>query len=369
MKTRIVARQLVTADGEISPGKIEFDDGLIAAITRVESSATPDVDILMPGFVDLHCHGGGGGTFGIDDPADIARVHRQHGTTTVVASLVTAPHEALQHQVSELAQAVEAGAIAGIHLEGPWLSPTFKGAHPEEFLQFPSIEKFEELWDASRGTIVAVTVAPELPGANKLIERLKSLGVIAAIGHSAANAQETISAVESGAAVVTHAFNAVKPIHHREESLMNVALTDPRLTCELILDGIHLSARTIDLVLKSAPDHWIAVSDAMAAAGKGDGHFTVGGAPTTVAHGVARLDDSGAVAGSTLTMDKAFARLRTEHCLSNTEIAAALSSRPAKLLRRDDIGQLRVGMRADAVALDLAGRVSHVWHKGQLTHE
>ena len=368
MKTSIVARHLVTADGEISPGKIEFDFGRVTGIAGVKPSTTPDVEILMPGFVDLHCHGGGGGTFGIDNAADIATVHRQHGTTTLVASLATAPYELLQEQVRELAKSVEAGVIAGIHLEGPWLSPTFKGAHPQAHLQLPSIEKFQELWSASRGTIVAVTVAPELPGANELIAVLKSLGVITAIGHSAANAQEAIAAVESGAAVVTHAFNAVKPIHHRDESLMNVALTDPRLTCELILDGVHLSARTIDLVLRSAADHWIAVTDAMAAAGKGDGHFTVGGEPTTVMNGVARLDESGTVAGSTLTMDKAFAKLKTEHGLPNTDISAAMSARPARLMRRDDIGQLRVGMRADAVAVDLAGHVTHVWQNGQLAH-
>ncbi|MUM19695.1 N-acetylglucosamine-6-phosphate deacetylase [Mycobacterium sp. CBMA271] len=260
----------------------------------------------MPEFFDMHVHGGGGASFG-DDPEGnrIALAwHRAHGTAGLLASLVTLAPDDLLRAVRVLAEAAGAGSngIAGIHLEGPWLSPRYAGAHDPRLLREPDLGELERLLDAGAGHIRMVTIAPELPGALQAIELLAERGVVAAVGHTDATYELTLQAISAGATVATHLFNAMRPIHHREPGPIPALLESPAVTIELIADGVHIHPAVYRMVLAAVgPDRIALVTDAMCAAGMPDGAYQLGQLPVTVAAGEARLPD-GTIAGSTASM-------------------------------------------------------------------
>ena len=227
-------------------------------------------DVLMPGFVDLHCHGGGGASFTSADPDQIARaaaMHRAHGTTTMYASLVSADYDDLIAQIRALIPFVDDGTLRGIHLEGPWISPSYCGAHDPLTLRDPDPSEVARVLEAGGGRIRMVTLAPELPSALEAIGVIVDHGAIAAIGHTAADGAAARAAVDAGATVATHLFNAMPPLLHRDAGPVGVLLADPRVTCEVIGDGVHLEPEVVALALAAAHGRGALVTDAMSEPG------------------------------------------------------------------------------------------------------
>lgn len=362
-------REILAPDRILTPHEtlrwIAVADGRIQALGADDppADAQPLPGTLVPGFVDIHCHGGAGAAFESGDPQQVlaaADCHRRHGTTTLVASLVSASTEELIRQITALVPLCDDGVIAGIHLEGPWLSERFKGAHDPAQLRDPSPRELATLVAAGHGHVRMVTLAPERPGAIATIAECRTSGVVAAVGHTDASYEQTVAAVDAGASVATHLFNAMRRVHHRHPGPVPALTEDPRVTVELIADGTHMAPPLLHLAERAAGGRVALVTDAMAAAGQSDGSYDLGGLAVDVTDGVARLVADGAIAGSTLTMDRAvrvFAAGR--HSNLNPAVEAATTT-PARALDLD-VGRLSVGGRADMVLLDDDQRVVRVW--------
>ncbi|MFC4033572.1 N-acetylglucosamine-6-phosphate deacetylase [Streptomyces polygonati] len=325
---------------------------------------------IVPGFVDLHNHGGGGASFTSGTAEEIltgVRTHREHGTTTLVASTVTNDLGVLARQAALLSELVEQGDLAGIHYEGPFISPCRKGAHDEGLLRHPDPAEVRALVEAGRGAVKMVTLATELPGGIASVRLLADLGVIAAVGHTDASYEQTREAIDAGATVATHLFNAMPPLQHRLPGPIVALLEDERVTVELINDGTHLHPSVLRLAFGSAGAGRVAfITDAMDAAGFGDGMYDLGPMKVEVLRGVARLVEGGSIAGSTLTLDTAFKRAVTLDGLSLTDTVRAISTNPARLLGLSDrVGTLEPGKDADLVVLDEAYDLVGVMRKGE----
>lgn len=313
---------------------------------------------LLPGYVDVHMHGGGGHSVSssLADMEEAVAFHRGHGTTATLVSLVTASLDDLEEQLAWAAELTRRGPTArgtvlGSHLEGPFLSEARCGAQHPAFMIPPSDEAVDRLLRAGGGELRMLTLAPELPGALALIERLRTLGVIAALGHSDASYEVSMAAVAAGATHVTHLFNGMAPLHHRQPGLAGAAL-DARLACELINDGRHLHPGVVRMVFRLVPQPLL-ITDAIDAAGVGDGTFDLGGQEVHVQGGEARLVRSGSLAGSTLTMDDAVRRAVKEDGLEIEQVSAAASGNPARVLGlAEGFGAIAPGLRADLVVLD-----------------
>ena len=372
----LAAGAVVVPDGVLRPGWVRVQDGRLTAVQAGPPPRTPDFHLpggwLLPGFVDLHVHGGGGGDFASGSPeqaAAAAAFHRAHGTTTMVASLVTARPAAMEAAVSALAEVADDGLIAGIHLEGPWLAAARAGAHTAELLRAPSAPDVDRLLRAGRGHVRVVTLAPELPGGLAAVAQVAASGGIAAIGHTAADYTTTVRAVEAGARLATHLFNAMPPVHHRSPGPVPALLSAEQVSVELILDGVHLHPAVAALAARAAGRHrTVLVTDAISAAGIGDGPHMLGGLPVEVYEGVARLAGTDTIAGSTLTMDRSWSFAVGECGLAPEDASLAASTNPARLLGLEGCtGALVPGLRADVVALDGAFQVCGVLGAGLWT--
>ncbi|HEY9409677.1 MAG TPA: N-acetylglucosamine-6-phosphate deacetylase [Jiangellaceae bacterium] len=357
----IVGAQLVTPDGVVGDGWLETAGTRIVGIGSGRPERTPDHDVagrwIVPGFVDMHTHGGGGATVVGADPEQIATfvaTHRGHGTTSIVASLVTGFPDALEHDVRALAELAQDSVIVGTHLEGPWISPARKGAHNPDALAAPDPTVVQHLLTAGRGTVRMVTLAPELDHGLAAVRTVVDAGAIAAVGHTDATFDVVREAIDAGASVATHLFNAMTPLNHREPGPIAALLDDPRVTVELILDGVHLHPAVAALASRAAgPARVALVTDAMSATGIGDGDYVLGELAVRVEDGVARLVGDGTIAGSTLTMDRAFRFAVTQAGFSMADAVRAASTTPAGLLGLSDrTGALVVGLDADLVVLD-----------------
>lgn len=306
----VSAGSVLTGTASLGAGWVEVVGDRVVDLGSGPAPRPVDLDLpgatVAPGFVDMHVHGGGGGAFPEATASAVAStvtLHRRHGTTAMMASLVSEHPATLLHQVTALADHVESGELLGIHLEGPWLSPERGGAHESSALRAPGLDEVEALLAAARGTIRMVTIAPELPGAMEAIRRLADAGVVVAIGHTDATYDQARAALDAGATVATHLFNAMRPVHHREPGPVVAALEDPRVTVELITDGVHLHPALHRFVLAEVGvDRVALVTDAMAAAGMADGAYTLGSLTVEVVGGVARLAGRDTIAGSTATM-------------------------------------------------------------------
>lgn len=359
-------------------GWLAVDQGVVVAVGEGEPDGewarAQHVDLgavtLVPGFVDVHCHGGGGASFGdgpdlVASARTVAATHRAHGTTTIVASLVTAPLDTLRDAITGLAPLVASGEIAGVHLEGPWLSPLHQGAHEPTLLREPVLADVESLLGAQPGVVKIVTIAPELPGGLDAVRRIVELGAVAAIGHTDADAATATASVDAGVTLATHLFNAMLPVHHRVPGPVVALLEDPRVAVELIVDGVHLHPLTVQHAARSAgAGRTVFVTDAMSATGVADGEYLLGSLVVDVVEGVARLREGGSIAGSTLTLDVAL-RGAVAAGVPLDDALAALTTTPAGVLGRTDVGHLEPGARADAVVLDGALRVVGVLHGGR----
>lgn len=315
---------------------------------------------VLPGFVDLHVHGGGGHSMLAGDHDAVSRAvafHQRHGTTTTLASLVTAPIDELVPAIASLADLVGDGGLgdqlAGIHLEGPFLSTARCGAQDPRHMIDPEPAITQVLLDAGRGHIRMVTVAPERPGALDLVATLAASGVLAAVGHTDADHAQVTAAVDAGARVATHLGNGMRPFHHREPGPIGACLSDPRVACELIVDGHHLHPAVVRLAAASkGPDGIVLITDATSAAGVGDGDHRLGHLEIEVCDGVARLAGQDTLAGSTLSMDLAV-RNAIAAGMPVVDASRAASLVPARLLGSSDrTGSLVSGKVADLVVLD-----------------
>jgi N-acetylglucosamine-6-phosphate deacetylase len=373
----VAAEHVVTPDGLLSPGWLRIDGGRIAAVGPGEppAPATHRGHWALPGFIDMHVHGGGGASFtegGHHDATRAAAFHRAHGTTRIIASLVTAPVADLERRCAMLADLARAGIIDGIHLEGPFLSAARCGAQNPRYLTLPDVAAFTRLLAASRGWLRMITIAPELPGASDVIRAAAAAGVIAAAGHTDASAEVTAEAIGAGISHATHLFNGMRPIAHRAPGPVG-ALLDHPVSCEVIADGTHLDDVIIRLAARAAgPGNLVLITDAMAAAGMSDGDYRLGELNVTVTDGVARLADAaaagavGSIAGSTATMELVVRRAITAVGLPVTDVAAAAASTPARLLGLDGVtGSLRAGLAADIVLLDDDFRLRAVIARGE----
>ena len=371
---------LVLPDGVLDQGWLLVEDGRITGVAATTGQPEPVVspetavhDLagrhVLPGFVDIHVHGGGGAAFSAGDADQAlvaARFHLGRGTTTIMASTVTGSMSELEHHIGELSGLVQDGILAGIHLEGPFISKARCGAHAPGQLRAPARADVSRLLRAGDGTVRMVTLAPELEGGLDAVRLLTESGVIAAVGHTDATYAQTREAIELGAPVGTHVFNAMRPVHHREPGPVTALLEQEQVLCEVVNDGLHVHPSVVSLMFAAAGAHRIAlITDAMVAAGVGDGEYQLGALTVQVRDGEARLTDGDSLAGSTLTMDRA---LRNAVRLAGVPLAdAAISASltPARALGiADRVGSLETGKQADLVVLDADLRVVSVMQRG-----
>ena len=353
--------RLIDGAGYDGPAWLRVEDGVIVD-RGVGTGAGPGdsrvdarLGAVVPGFVDAHVHGAMGADFGGVgvDPQPAIDFHAAAGSTTLLASIATSELPLTIARLRELAPLVRAGRLAGVHLEGPFLCHERRGAHDPALLRDPDTASVDALLDAADGTLSMITIAPELPGALAAIETLVAAGVVVALGHTAASADQMRRGIDAGATVITHVFNGMPPMHHRAPGPVGVALTDDRLTVEVIGDGHHLEDEAVDVVRGSAAGRMTLVSDAMAATGLGDGVYEMGGTTVVVTDGVANLADNSSLAGSTTTVGGSVARLLRRGA-DAAEIASITSIRPAFALGLAGHA-LTVGARADLVELGPAG--------------
>jgi N-acetylglucosamine-6-phosphate deacetylase len=371
----ITADTLLTGRELLRPGWIEVSQGTVHAVGTGAPPRPADHGLgavtVVPGFVDTHLHGGGGANFSTASTAETSTavaLHRRHGTTAMVASLVTAGPTELLRQVGELANDVRAGLINGTHLEGPWLSTKRCGAHQPSLMRDPDPAEIDRVLDAGEGTIRMVTIAPERDGALAAIRQIVDAGVVVAVGHTEATYEQTLAAIDAGATVGTHLFNAMRPIDRREPGPVIALLEESRVTVELITDGVHVDPAIYRHVTRSAgPDRVSLVTDAMAATGMADGVYHLGPLAVDVVGGVARVSGTDTIAGSTATMDRVFGFAVTHAGLPRDEALllavrqAALN--PARALGLPSAGLVE-GAPADLVVLNADLAVTGVLRHG-----
>src|SRR4051794_10396286 len=365
----LVAGAVHTPDERLAPGWVHVRDGRIAAVGSGAPRATdprvvalPDRAIVAPGFVDLHVHGGGGAQVGPDPDAiaGVARFHARHGTTALLATTVPASADALARTVGAIAAVAseaptDRARVLGSHLEGPFVSAARPGALDVRHLRAPDRAELERLLDAGAGPVRAIVIAPELPGALDLVAAAAGAGALVGLGHSDATYAEALAAIDRGARVATHVLNAMRALHHREPGIIGSALADERMTTELIADGVHVHPAVLAIVHAAKGAGAVSlVTDAMQAAGLPDGEYALGDQAIAVAGGEARTA-AGALAGSTLTMDRAVRVAVEQAGIPLPDALAMASATPAALLGPDGTaGRLVPGAHADLVVLDAA---------------
>lgn len=371
----LTADTVVTGSELLRPGWIEVSGAAVAGVGAGTPPRTPQRELgavtVVPGFVDTHTHGGGGANFTTASRAATATavdLHRRHGTTTLVASLVTADPDELLRQVIGLGDDVRAEVIDGIHLEGPWLSTKRCGAHQPSLMRDPDPVEIARVLDAAAGAVRMVTIAPERDGALDAIVQFVSAGVVAAVGHTEATYQRTREAIAAGATVGTHLFNAMRPIDRREPGPVIALLDDDRVTVEVITDGVHVDPAIFRHATRTAgPDRVSLITDAMAATGMADGVYQLGPLAIDVVGGVARVSGTDTIAGSTATMDRVF-RFAVMHSGLPFDEALLLGVRQASINPARALGfpsdGLVTGAAADLVVLDAGLGVRGVLRRG-----
>jgi N-acetylglucosamine-6-phosphate deacetylase len=354
----------------------DTDDGRILKVGAREAVEVPTAakhidfgdSVLVPGFIDIHIHGGAGYDVMEGDPAALAAVESliaRHGVTSYCPTTVTAPLDKTLASLEKLGRVVKENdrehAVrarpVGLHLEGPFISTAKCGVHPVQDIVSPSLELFEKFWTASQGTVRVMTIAPELPNAAELIRKATARGVRASLGHSNAESAPTKSAIDAGARHATHTFNAMRSLNHRDPGILGVVLSDDRLSADIIADGIHVAPEVVKIFLAAkTEEHAVLITDAISATGMPDGRYRLGTFEVEVKGATCLLE--GHLAGSVLTMDAAVRNVMTfaQWDLQRSVRLATLN--PARLLGIDDRkGSLEAGKDADIVVLSKSGEV------------
>jgi N-acetylglucosamine-6-phosphate deacetylase len=379
----ITAPQVITATAGreiLEPGYVAVRAGVVTAVAAGPPPRGPDLalrtGVLLPGFVDLQVNGYFGVelmTAGADGWATVVSRLPETGTTAFLPTFITAPPGQLAVALRAAADLVpgrpgRAARVLGVHAEGPFISPARKGAHNEAWITDPTPAAVDELLEAGQGVLRLVTLAPERDGALAAVTRLAEAGILVSVGHSDATARQVAQAASHGARMVTHLFNAQRPLHHREPGVVGQALTDPRLTSGLITDMRHVAQQACVLAFTAAPGRICAVTDAAACAGMPPGHYMLGGEPIDLPGGgepPVRAD--GTLAGSALRMDVAVANMVAAG-IALAEAVAAASRVPADLIGRPDLGRIARGAAADLAWLDDDLRTRATWIGGELVY-
>jgi N-acetylglucosamine-6-phosphate deacetylase len=350
--------------GQLVPGDVEVVDGEIAGHGLPSAHGR---GIASPGFVDLQVNGFGGVDLLEADADGFRRAGDallETGVTAYLPTFITGPEDDVFRALRGLPTASPGGPrILGAHLEGPFIAPTRLGAHPPAHRRDPDIELLERLIAA--GLVRLVTLAPELPGAQALIELLQLRGITVSCGHSNATAGQAEAAFERGVRTVTHLFNAMRPFHHRDPGLVGAALSRPDVVVQIIVDGVHLAGETVKVISRAAAGRVALVTDAIAAAGATvtDGPSSLGGVEVSVRNGVAR-GPGGVLAGSLLTMVEAVRNLHALGVPLEDALTAATAA-PAAVIAEPVAGRLEVGLPADLVVLDQHLEIERVLVAGQ----
>src|SRR5450830_654635 len=381
--TEVIADGVVVVRGETIEWVGDAAHAAAAGWSGVPDPVEHPVTVL-PGLVDLHTHGGGGASYPDATTPQEALVavheHLAHGTTTLVASLVTAAPDTLRQRVAVLATLADAGEIAGIHLEGPFVSTVRCGAQDPALIQAPDADLTRELAELARGHLVTMTVAPELSGVGSVVDALIGAGALPSFGHTDASWRQTSDALadartrlaaapgrRSGRATVTHLFNGMRPLTHRDPGPIPVFLAAAargEAVVELIGDGTHVAPELVQSIFSLVGAENIAlVTDAMAAAGMPDGAYRLGSQDVTVADGVARLTHGGAIAGGTAHLLDVV-RTTVAGGVPLVDVVRAAATTPATVLGDDRVGALEAGRRADIVLTDDDLRVLSVRRAG-----
>lgn len=367
MGRRLLGVDAALVDGRLLAGDVEVVDG---TLTRVGLAPAGTGRLAAPGYVDLQVNGFAGVDLmsaGTDDLHHLATALLRHGVTSWMPTLVTAEPDRTERALPVLTGLVDGwrpdhGARPlGVHLEGPFLHPDRLGTHPAEHRRDPDPAWLHRL--LGLGPVAVVTLAPELPGGSAMVADLSRRGVLVSLGHSDATAAQAHAAFDAGARTVTHLFNAMRPLGHREPGLPGAALARPDVVLQLVVDGHHLADDVVRLVWAAAPGRVVLVTDATAAADRGDGAYELAGRPVRVVAGAVR-DRAGALAGSALTMALAV-RGAVALGLDLTSALTAATTTPADLLGRRDLGRLRPGARADVVVLREDLTVAETWLEGR----
>jgi N-acetylglucosamine-6-phosphate deacetylase len=393
----LCAHRLYTPREEIQNPLLFIEDGLVSTVSsrterEIPANATvidftrdlPD-SILVPGFVDIHMHGGAGLDVMRASPAELPRLNRfltVHGVTGYFPTTVAAPLDQTYDALERIADAIEAAqdfhvhngdAVQarplGIHLEGPFLSHKRRGVHPPEYLIEPTLEVFERLWQAARGHVRMMTIAPELPGALEVIAEAARRNVCVSIGHSDGLMEAARAAVEAGARHATHTFNAMRPLDHREPGILGEALTSEQLTADIIVDGIHVAPEVVKLFLKAkGTERSVLITDATAAAGMPDGTYQLGPILVDVKDGRCTLHGEphgeGKLAGSVLTMDRAVRNVTQFAGWSLQDAVRAATLNPTRATGLAHHGEIAPGAEADLVVLSPDGEVRRTIVRG-----
>jgi N-acetylglucosamine-6-phosphate deacetylase len=348
-------------EGRLLSGDLEIAEGRIVSV-----GLEPKIGggTAVPGFVDLQVNGFGGVDFAAADAAAYATAGGallESGVTAYQPTLITAPEDDLIAALREVPAETSGPRILGVHLEGPFLSPNRLGAHPATARRDPDQDLLARLLAA--GPVGYVTLAPELPGALELVDLLHEHGVVVSCGHSDATAQQAAAAFDRGVGTVTHLFNAMRPLGHRDPGIAGAALVRDDVIVQIVLDGHHLAEETAKVVWRAAAGRVALVTDAIAAAGIGDGSYRLGSVDVEVRDGVARRAD-GVLAGSVVTMIEA---VRNLHSLGApfVDAVAAATSVPARIMGRPELGVLRQGIEADIVVLDDGLEIRRVLRGGR----
>jgi N-acetylglucosamine-6-phosphate deacetylase len=369
------AKSLYTPREKIDRPLVVMEDGSILRVGPQTDVDAPPPDsmvdfgdcVLAPGYVDIHVHGGAGYDVMQSNEGERERFERfllQHGVTSYYPTTVAAPLESTLTALEFLADAIESGSTAGrdrasplgIHLEGPFLSHARRGVHPEENLLTPSVQIFNQLWEASRAHVSLMTIAPELDNAAEVITEAVRRGVCVSLGHSDADVAPARAAIANGARHATHTFNAMRPLDHRRPGLLGEILTNPQVTADVIADGIHVDPAIVRLLVNTkGPENLVLITDAISATGMPDGRYRLGSFEVEVKNG--RCESNGKLAGSTLTMDRAVRNLMEfAECGLQSPLRAATLN-PARVVGAGKKGMLEPGADADMIALTPDGRV------------
>lgn len=377
MKTLFTARRLFTPLEEILHPLLVIEDGRVAEISSLAGKSVDAnahlVDfgdsVLVPGFFDIHIHGGAGVDLMRAPEAEISHLGAflaSHGVTGYFPTTVAAPLDATYAALDRLASAIEAARKTedtgqarplGIHLEGPFLSHKRRGVHPPENLVQPTLNIFDRLWQAARGQVRMMTIAPELPGAMEVIAEAARRGVCVSIGHSDADMRVSAQAAKIGARHATHTFNAMRPLDHRDPGIIGEALSDDTISADIIADGIHVAPSVVKLFLHAkGPERAVLITDAISATGMPDGRYQLGPIEVDVKDG--KCTSKGSLAGSVLTMDRAVRNVTqfSDWSLRDAVRAATLNAASAVGMSQA-FGALAVGRRADFAVLNSAGEV------------